>query len=98
MINHSKQYTLAAIFSGVEYWLGALLFPGIKHSPRLIVLGLLLMLGGQVLRTLAMCTAGSNFSHQLMERKRETHKLVTSGVYSYVLSSRSGYAVASTDL
>ena len=34
------------------------------------------------MRTVAMYTAASNFTHQIAEVKRDDHKLVTSGIYS----------------
>ena len=36
----------------------------------------------QVTRTLGMVTCGENFNHQIMEKRTDTHKLVTTGVYS----------------
>jgi protein-S-isoprenylcysteine O-methyltransferase len=43
--------------------------------------GLGLAFGGQVLRSVAMIQAASNFSHQVAFRKVESHQLVTHGVY-----------------
>ncbi|KAK9455516.1 Isoprenylcysteine carboxyl methyltransferase family-domain-containing protein [Dipodascopsis uninucleata] len=44
--------------------------------------GLILMILGQTLRSMAMVHASSNFSHQIVGRKSKSHSLVTNGVYS----------------
>ena len=47
----------------------------------LIAMGLLMIISGQYLRTLAQMTAGRNFHHQVRYRKEAKHTLVTEGVY-----------------
>lgn len=49
-----------------------------------IDVGAFIMIGGQVFRSLAMYTAGSNFHHQVRDQRDEKHKLVTSGIYSHM--------------
>lgn len=53
-------------------------------TPGLIVvgMGMLLMLTGQAVRTLAMAQAGSNFNHTVQVEYKEGHTLVTGGIYS----------------
>lgn len=51
-------------------------------SSILLLFGILCMAIGQIVRTLAMATAGSNFNHIVQVRRREDHVLVTSGIYS----------------
>ena len=52
------------------------------HSGNvLLVLGLLMVAGGQVVRSLAMLHAGESFNHTVQVRKAATHTLVTSGIY-----------------
>ena len=46
LINHSRAYTLAAVASWAEFWLGAALLPGLKGSRVALGLGVGLMLGG----------------------------------------------------
>ena len=41
-----------------------------------------MLLLGQLVRSLAMIQAGSNFSHQVAEEKRDDHQLVTKGIYA----------------
>jgi hypothetical protein len=45
---------------------------------------MILVVAGQFLRSVAMIHASTNFSHSVAFRKRETHQLVTDGVYAYV--------------
>ncbi|PCG99438.1 Isoprenylcysteine carboxyl methyltransferase [Penicillium occitanis (nom. inval.)] len=51
-------------------------------SSILLLFGILCMVIGQIVRTLAMATAGSNFNHIVQVRRREGHVLVTGGIYS----------------
>jgi protein-S-isoprenylcysteine O-methyltransferase len=51
-------------------------------STILVLFGILCMIVGQIVRTLAMATAGSNFNHIVQVRRREGHVLVTGGIYS----------------
>ncbi|GAD99617.1 prenyl cysteine carboxyl methyltransferase Ste14 [Paecilomyces variotii No. 5] len=46
-----------------------------------VLVGLALMIVGQVFRTLAMAQAGSNFNHTVQVERKEGHTLVKSGVY-----------------
>lgn len=48
----------------------------------LMLVGLAAMVVGQIVRTLAMATAGSNFNHVVQSRHREGHVLITGGIYS----------------
>lgn len=47
------------------------------------LVGVLLCVGGEVLRKLAMFTAKTNFSHIVQSVHEEGHQLVTHGVYKY---------------
>jgi protein-S-isoprenylcysteine O-methyltransferase len=82
LINHSRAYTVAAVSSWVEFWVEAKLTPGLKGSGFLTALGICMMVLGQVLRTDAMCTAGSNFTHLVALSRRSSHVLVDRGIYS----------------
>jgi len=44
--------------------------------------GLIMVIVGQVLRSTAMIHASTNFSHSVAFRKRDSHRLVTDGVYA----------------
>lgn len=49
--------------------------------------GVALVLLGQLLRSMAMIHASTNFSHLVAFNKRASHQLVTDGVYRSVLSN-----------
>lgn len=51
-------------------------------TPHTIVGGAILTILGQLVRTCAMVQAGRNFNHQTEYRRREDHKLITTGLYS----------------
>lgn len=82
LINHSKEYGVAAIVSWLEYWIEMYFFPGLKSLHFISISGALLVVFGEALRKVSMITAGSNFTHLVQYRKRDDHELVTSGVYS----------------
>lgn len=56
--------------------------PGLKQPSFLSVIGLLILIGGEILRKTAMITASSNFNHYVQHIREEGHQLVTNGVYS----------------
>jgi protein-S-isoprenylcysteine O-methyltransferase len=84
LINHSRAYTAAALLSWGEFWLEAYFVPGLKGGRVAQSLGVGCMLLGQTLRTVAMCTAGSNFTHLVATSRRESHALVERGVYAFL--------------
>lgn len=48
---------------------------------------------GQALRSTAMIHASTNFSHSVAFHKRDTHQLVTNGIYGYVATSMSEFVL-----
>eukprot|EP00126_Sphaerothecum_destruens_P003329 Sdes_comp17017_c0_seq2m6219 len=42
-----------------------------------------MVLSGQTIRTAAMITCGTNFTHLVATEKKQGHQLVTKGIYSY---------------
>ncbi|CAI5678609.1 unnamed protein product [Oreochromis niloticus] len=83
LLNHSVEYTLAAVSSWVEFIVEKLTVPELKQLSWLSFLGLFMVLCGEGLRKAAMLTAGSNFNHIVQNEKAQSHVLVTSGVYAY---------------
>ncbi|KAM6924554.1 protein-S-isoprenylcysteine O-methyltransferase [Xenentodon cancila] len=83
LLNHSVEYTLAAVSSWVEFTVEKLMVPELKQMKWLSVAGLLMVLCGEGLRKAAMLTAGSNFNHIVQNEKAQSHVLVTSGVYAF---------------
>ncbi|KAL5335948.1 Isoprenylcysteine carboxyl methyltransferase family-domain-containing protein [Aspergillus crustosus] len=84
-------YNIAHISAAVECLLAYIFYPrnsyfdftapvsGIKVQ---VVLGLILILIGQIVRSLAMAQAGSNFNHLVQVERKEGHTLVTDGIYA----------------
>ncbi|XP_030761452.1 protein-S-isoprenylcysteine O-methyltransferase [Sitophilus oryzae] len=83
VLNHSPEYTIAAVISWAEFFIEAYFFPNIKQLYFITYFGLVVCIFGEVLRKLAMFTAGSNFSHLVQYEKAEDHELVTTGVYGW---------------
>ena len=55
---------------------------GLKQFHWVSRFGLLIVLAGELLRKLAMYTAGHNFNHYVQHVREDGHTLITSGVYS----------------
>ncbi|XP_054297838.1 protein-S-isoprenylcysteine O-methyltransferase isoform X1 [Pongo pygmaeus] len=83
LLNHSLEYTVAALSSWLEFTLENIFWPELKQITWLSVTGLLMVIFGECLRKAAMFTAGSNFNHVVQNEKSDTHTLVTSGVYAW---------------
>ncbi|CAM9885043.1 unnamed protein product, partial [Ectocarpus sp. 13 AM-2016] len=84
VLNHSKEYTGALLASWAEFGLEAFLLPDLKRQPAVVAAGVALALIGHCFRVGAMWTAGSNFNHEIMQRREESHQLVTRGVYRFL--------------
>lgn len=83
MVNHSTNYTIAALFSWIEFWIETYIFGRTKFNLLCITVGVILLIFGQLMRSMAMITCGKNFSHQVMSKKSPNHELVTIGIYKY---------------
>lgn len=87
LITHSKAYTIAAVASWAEFWLETLLLtPSITpvtgyFGGFVLLVGAVLVIGGQALRSLGMITAGSSFNHIVQDEHDGNQVLVTHGVY-----------------
>ena len=90
LLNHSRPYHIAVSIAILEYWLertygtNMLWLSLIKTSATsyTFYIGCILVSIGQLCRILAMSTAGSNFSHLIVDTKDPSHQLVTHGIYS----------------
>ncbi|XP_021659177.2 protein-S-isoprenylcysteine O-methyltransferase B isoform X1 [Hevea brasiliensis] len=80
----SKNYLLAMILSLLEYFIEISLFPALKEYWWVTNLGLALVLIGELIRKIAIITAGRAFTHVIKIYHEEHHKLITHGVYSFV--------------
>jgi len=84
LLENGIGYHIANGVSLVEFVLTTLFAPNFKRYPAVAQLGMVLTLIGQVLRSTAMIHAASNFSHQLVTRKEDEHRLVTTGIYAWL--------------
>ena len=83
LLNHSKEYIVAALCSWAEYAIEYLLFPTLKSWVWLSRVGIAMVIFGECLRKVAMFTSRSNFSHVIAYKKAKDHELVTHGVYNW---------------
>ena len=93
---NGKAYNIAHSLAFLECFLRHAFFSkflpqvriGLEKVPSLrstwLIVGVSMLLVGQVTRTVAMAHAGSNFNHTVQMRKRQGHVLVTDGIYSWI--------------
>mmetsp|Transcript_21983 Transcript_21983/g.21703 ORF Transcript_21983/g.21703 Transcript_21983/m.21703 type:complete len:182 (+) Transcript_21983:237-782(+) len=92
LINQGKHYTFAMTFSFCEYFYEYMFYPGLKDNSAtflFVIIGGILVIIGHFFRASAEFTAKSNFTHHISYRKKQTHELITHGVYSF--SRHPGY-------
>lgn len=65
--------------------IGTLLFSPLYEVLTETRAGIVFVIIGQALRSMAMIHAATNFSHAIAWKKLETHKLVTDGIYACVV-------------
>ncbi|KAF9464445.1 Isoprenylcysteine carboxyl methyltransferase family-domain-containing protein [Collybia nuda] len=87
LLDNGSMYHIANATALSEYILTLYFKPTLKAYPYISMivtrLGIFLVIFGQLLRSTAMIHASTNFSHSVAFRKRETHRLVTDGVYAW---------------
>lgn len=83
--NNGSAYNIAHGAAILEALVGLYFFPDFKQRISLFptMLGLALIIIGQVIRTLAMVHATTNFNHLVQRQRRPGHTLVKHGVYSW---------------
>lgn len=84
MLNHSIPYVIAATTSWLEFIVEIYFWSSIKENMLVLIIGIMICLGGEFLRKLAIITASTNFNHIVQYHKNEGHILVTHGVYHYM--------------
>ncbi|KAF1997128.1 ICMT-domain-containing protein [Amniculicola lignicola CBS 123094] len=85
LLTNGDRYRQAHTFALIETVITSYFFPSWQsrvNPPPVIALGVVMVLVGQVVRSLAMIEAGTNFNHQVQSEKNEGHELVTTGLYS----------------
>jgi protein-S-isoprenylcysteine O-methyltransferase len=80
-------YVIAHSAASLECLVTNIAFPGrswapLHIGPLLPLLGLVLVVAGQVVRSAAMKTAGQSFNHQVQRHRAAKHTLVTEGIYA----------------
>ncbi|XP_050373332.1 protein-S-isoprenylcysteine O-methyltransferase A isoform X2 [Argentina anserina] len=80
----STNYLVAMIFSLLEYVIEIVLFPGVKEFWWVSNSGLAMVVIGEIIRKMAIITAGRSFTHLIRTRPSEHHVLVTNGIYRVV--------------
>lgn len=85
LYNNGKAYVVAHCSATLEVIVSSF-FPryqaALVWSPT-IAIGLLLVVVGQVVRSIAMATAGTNFNHIVATEHKKAHVLVTDGIYAW---------------
>ncbi len=84
---NGHSYNAANAAALIECMAASLLWPEWQArlaTPIIVVTGLALVLGGQLVRSAAMAQAGTNFNHQVQTRRNDGHMLVTSGIYAWL--------------
>ncbi|TKA29792.1 hypothetical protein B0A50_03156 [Salinomyces thailandicus] len=54
------------------------------YPPYTIAVGVFLSIGAQIIRSIAMATAGTNFNHTPVQTRKADHELVTKGIYGWL--------------
>jgi len=83
LLENGKEYNIANAVAVTEFVITMYFAPQVKSHTYVTYFGIVLTLASQYLRSAAMITAASNFSHQIVWRREEDHRLVTDGVYRY---------------
>uniref|UniRef100_A0A0A8YG44 Protein-S-isoprenylcysteine O-methyltransferase n=1 Tax=Arundo donax TaxID=35708 RepID=A0A0A8YG44_ARUDO len=80
----SKQYVLAMSFAMLEHLTENFLFPEVKEYWFVSNIGLLMVIIGEVIRKLAVVTAGRAFTHVIRIYHEDQHQLITHGIYRFM--------------
>ncbi|RDB22814.1 Protein-S-isoprenylcysteine O-methyltransferase [Hypsizygus marmoreus] len=83
LLDNGAMYHIANGTALAEYLITLYFKPTLKSYPYVTLIGVIFVILGQLLRSAAMIHASTNFSHTVAFRKRETHELVTDGVYAW---------------
>ncbi|KAF7188847.1 Protein-S-isoprenylcysteine O-methyltransferase [Pseudocercospora fuligena] len=85
LFTNGWQYNTAHSLATVELVLSCI-YPAYGQAyvfPYTIAAGLALVFVGQFVRSLAMAQAGVSFNHVISRERKDTHKLVTHGIYRF---------------
>ncbi|KAJ4830633.1 hypothetical protein Tsubulata_036745 [Turnera subulata] len=79
----SKSYIIAMMSSLLEYVVEIVWFPGLKEYWWVSNLGLVMVVIGEIIRKMAIITAGRAFTHLIKIYHEDHHSLITHGVYRF---------------
>jgi protein-S-isoprenylcysteine O-methyltransferase len=85
-LSNGRPYIYAMTFAFLETSVTSAFFPNWQSrwaQPWLQAIGLIAVVTGQVIRDLAIATAGTSFNHHVQKKKRSDHILVTWGPYTW---------------
>lgn len=85
LFRNGAAYHVAHVVSLAESLIEYYFFPELQNRKEVRIIslcGIAVMVVGQLARSLAMIHGATNFSHRIVQRKTQTHTLVTTGVYS----------------
>jgi protein-S-isoprenylcysteine O-methyltransferase Ste14 len=77
----SKQYVLAMGFAMLEHLTEILILPEVKEFWFVSNTGLVMVIIGEIIRKLAVVTAGRAFTHVIRTYYEDQHQLITHGLY-----------------
>ncbi|XP_056160332.1 protein-S-isoprenylcysteine O-methyltransferase A-like [Syzygium oleosum] len=80
----SQNYLLAMFFSLVEYIVEVSLFPAWKEFWWISNFGVAMIVVGEIIRKMAIITAGRSFTHLIKINHEDHHKLITHGIYRFI--------------
>ncbi|KDR83633.1 hypothetical protein GALMADRAFT_55552 [Galerina marginata CBS 339.88] len=83
LLDNGAMYHIANGTAVMEYLISLYVMPSSKAWPYVSQIGIVMVIVGQFLRSTAMIHASTNFSHSVAFQKRDTHRLVTDGVYGW---------------
>jgi protein-S-isoprenylcysteine O-methyltransferase len=86
LLTNGDQYRRAHTTAFIETCLTSYFFPSWQakvHTPVVLAFGIILVVVGQTVRSIAMAQAGTNFNHTVQSKKNDDHELVTTGLYKY---------------
>lgn len=86
LFSNGAAYNVAHAAAMLEIIVSSLLLPDWQAkfcNPLTVTVGAVLVVLGQIVRSVAMAKAGKSFNHIPQKRKRDDHVLVTGGIYSW---------------
>ena len=84
LVNQSTEFGIAMIASWIEFWVEVWFFSSKTSFVFVNLIGLIIIVLGQAIRSLSMIQAGASFTHLLAYSKTARHRLITGGLYRYL--------------